>query len=157
MKFLLDAAEAVDWRPMIFLPGALVKKEFLELPVSFQNRIYLSYPTLPSDRTPGGKSELESLLKNHEIIGSHLSSQISALAATKILVEGLKRSGRDLSREKFIRSLEDLYDFRTGLTPNITYGPNRRIGSMGAHIGTIDLEKKKVLPVGRWITLSRGR
>ena len=85
-----------------------------------------------------------------------MTTQISALVAAKILVEGLKRTGKDLSREKFIRSLEKLYEFQTGLTPRITYGPNRRIGALGSHIVTIDLEKKSFSPVGQWITVSNS-
>jgi ABC-type branched-subunit amino acid transport system substrate-binding protein len=156
LKSLLDAAEKINWRPHVFQPGALVRKEILGLPAGFQKRIYLSYPTLHSDQTPAGKFEFQALLKRHGLSVKHLTSQISAFVAAKILVEGLKRTGRDLSREKFIRSLEKLYQFQTGLTPLITYGPNRRIGALGSHIVTIDLEKKNFVPVGEWIALSGG-
>lgn len=154
LKILLEAGEKINWRPHIFLPGALVKREIFDLPVGFQQKIYLSYPTLPSDQTEAGISEFQTLIKEHELSVKHLTSQISALVAAKILVEGLKRSGKDLSREKFIRALEKLYEFQTGLTPRITYGPNRRIGAMGSHIVTIDLEKKNFAPVGQWIAVS---
>jgi hypothetical protein len=50
--------------------------------------------------------------------------------------------------------LEKLYEFQTGLTPLITYGPNRRIGALGSHIVTVDLEKKNFEPVGQWIEIS---
>jgi len=154
LKTLLEAADRADWRPHIFLPGAFVEKEILELPVAFQKRIYLSYPTLPSDQTPAGISEFQTFLEKHELSVKHLTSQISAYIAAKILVEGLKRTGRDLSREKFIHSLEKLYEFQTGLTPRLTYGPNRRIGALGSYIVTIDLEKKNFTPVGGWIDIS---
>jgi ABC-type branched-subunit amino acid transport system substrate-binding protein len=154
LKSLLEAAEKIDWRPHIFLPGALVQKEILGLPAGFQNKIYLSYPTLPSDQTPAGMTEFQTLLQRHDISAKHLTSQISAFVAAKILVEGLKRTGKDLSREKFMRSLEKLYEFQTGLTPLITYGPNRRIGALGSHIVTVDLENKNFAPVGKWIEIS---
>jgi ABC-type branched-subunit amino acid transport system substrate-binding protein len=154
LKPLLEAAEKTDWRPHILLPGAFIKKEILELPVSFQNRIYLSYPTLPSDQTPAGIAEFKALLKQHQLSARHVSSQITAFVAAKILVEGLKRTGKDLSREKFMRSLEKLYDFKTGLTPRISYGPNRRIGARGSHIVTVDLKNKNFAPVGEWIDIS---
>jgi ABC-type branched-subunit amino acid transport system substrate-binding protein len=154
LKTLLEAADKVDWRPHVFLPGAFIEKGILELPVAFQKKIYLSYPTLPSDRTPAGVSEFQTLLKKHELSVKHLTSQISAYVAAKILVEGLKRTGRELSREKFIGSLEKLYEFQTGLTPRLTYGPNRRIGALGSHIVTVDLEKKDFTPVGGWIEIS---
>jgi len=154
LKTLLEAADRADWRPHVFLPGALVEKELLELPAGFHKRIYLSYPTLPSDQTPAGISEFRTLLEKHELPVKNLTSQISAYVAAKVLVEGLKRTGRDLSREKFIHSLEKLYDFQTGLTPRLTYGPNRRVGALGSYIVTIDLEKKNFAPVGGWIDIS---
>jgi len=154
LKTLLEAAEKINWRPHILLPGAFVQKEILGLPVSFQDKIYLSYPTLPSDQSPAGMAEFEALLKQHELSAKHLTSQITAFVAAKILVEGLKRTGKDLSREKFIHSLEKFYEFQTGLTPRLSYGPNRRIGALGSHIVTVDLENKNFTPVGQWIALS---
>ena len=122
--------------------------------MGFQKRIYLSYPTLPSDQTPAGVSEFQALLEKHELSVKHLTSQISAYVAAKIFVEGLKRTGSELSREKFIHSLEKFYQFQTGLTPRVTYGPNRRIGALGSHIVTVDLENKKFTPFGDWIDIS---
>jgi ABC-type branched-subunit amino acid transport system substrate-binding protein len=79
---------------------------------------------------------------------------MSAYTAVKILVEALRRAGRNLSREELIRALEGFYEYSTGLTPAITYGPNRRIGAMGAHVVTVDLEKKQFLSASRWISIN---
>ena len=79
-----------------------------------------------------------------------MAAQISAYSAAKILVEALKRAGKDVSREKLIQSLEGLYEYQTGLTPAITYGPNRRVGAMGAYIVAIDLNGKQFVPASGW-------
>jgi len=76
------------------------------------------------------------------------------LSAAKILGEGLKRVGKDLSREKLIQVLEGLYEYPTGLTPAITYGPNRRIGALGAYIVNVDLKEKQFVPASGWINLN---
>jgi ABC-type branched-subunit amino acid transport system substrate-binding protein len=154
LKSLLEAADRINWWPQVFLPGALIEKEILALPAGFHRKIYLSYPTLPSDQTPAGMAEFKAFLKQHDVSAKHLTSKITAFVAAKILVEGLKRTGKELSREKFVRSLEKLYEYQTGLTPRITYGPNRRIGARGSHIVTIDLAKTNVSPVGQWMALS---
>lgn len=45
------------------------------------------------------------------------------------VVEGLKRAGRDLTREKFIQALEGIRDWRPeGLGAPITFGPTRHHG-----------------------------
>ncbi len=60
--------------------------------------------------------------------------QRQALAAAKILVEALRRTGRDLTPERLVDTLESLQDFRTGLVPPVSYSATRRIGSDGAWI-----------------------
>ena len=72
----------------------------------------------------------------------------------KILVEALKRTGKNLTREELIKTLEGFYEYPTGLTPAITYGPNRRVGAMGAYVVTVDLQKKQFVPVGGWIGIN---
>jgi hypothetical protein len=71
--------------------------------------------------------------------------------AAKILIEALKRVGKDLSREKLIQALEELHQYPTGLTQPISYGPNRRVGATGAYIVTIDLKEKQFVPVSGWV------
>lgn len=154
LKVLLEEAEKLNWLPYVFMPGAHIKEEMFLIPPAFQKKIYLSYPILPADQTPAGMDELKTLLDKHKIPMKHWTSQVSALTAAKILVEGLKGAGRDLSRVKFIHSLEQLYQFQTGLTPSITFGPNRRIGALGSHVVTLDLEKKDFVRVGGWVAVS---
>jgi ABC-type branched-subunit amino acid transport system substrate-binding protein len=74
-----------------------------------------------------------------------------ALAAAKIFTESLKRAGRDLSREKLITALEGLYEYETGVTPNITFGPNRRVGSKGSYVVAIDPAKKGFVSASGWV------
>jgi ABC-type branched-subunit amino acid transport system substrate-binding protein len=46
-----------------------------------------------------------------------------------ILVEGLKRAGKDLTREKFVAAMETIKDYtEEGLVPGITFGPTRHHG-----------------------------
>ncbi len=84
-------------------------------------------------------------------------AQLSAYSSSLILIEGLKRSGRDLSREKLIINLERLYEFDTGFTPLITYGPNRHIGALGAYIVTVDPPKagrEDFIASKEWVVLT---
>jgi hypothetical protein len=40
------------------------------------------------------------------------------------------------------------------MTPPITYGPNRRVGAMGAYIITVDLKEKNFVPVSGWVAIN---
>ncbi|MCI0486430.1 MAG: ABC transporter substrate-binding protein [Blastocatellia bacterium] len=148
---LMKEAERLDWHPDIFIPGSLAGRSVFDAPASFKGKVFLSFPTSPSDQTREGLMELSRLAAKHKIPAKHLAAQVSAYSAARILVEGLRLAGRDLSREKLITALEGLYELETGLTARITFGPNRRVGALGAYVVTIDPEKKQLLPASGWV------
>jgi ABC-type branched-subunit amino acid transport system substrate-binding protein len=153
IAFMKEAAGA-EWFPSIFLLSTISAKEIFEVSPRFDRKIFFSFPTSPADQTPEGIKEFRAFAAKYKLPPNHLAVQISAYSAAKILVEALKRAGKDLSREKLISALEGLYQYPTGLTPAITYGPNRRIGAMGAYVVTIDLEKKEFQPASGWIDVN---
>ena len=148
---LLREAEKLHWSPELYLPGAITGQEILTAPASFDHKIFLSFPTSPAAQTQQGLKDFRALAEKHQLPAHHLAAQLSAYAAAQVLVEGLKRGGRDLSREKLIAALEGLYEFESGVTPALTYNPNRRIGALGAYIVSLDLNKKQFVPVSGWL------
>lgn len=74
--------------------------------------------------------------------------QSVAYGAAKTFVEATKLSGRQLSRATLLASLEQLNDFKTGVVPPLTFGPNRRIGASGCYIVGLDLSRKQYVPLG---------
>jgi ABC-type branched-subunit amino acid transport system substrate-binding protein len=140
----ITAAAAVEWTPHVFLLGALTTRELVDtLPVAFKDRVFLAFPTVPTDVGPTGLAELRALEQKYKFAPGHTASKLNAFAAAKIFTEALKRAGRDLSREKLVTALEGLYEYDTGVTPSITFGPNRRVGSMGSYVVSIDLAKRE--------------
>ena len=81
---------------------------------------------------------------------------ISDSSAAQALAEGLKRAGRDLSRERLIGALEGFYEFNTGLGPPLTFGPNRRVGADGAHVVAVDVERRQYVPSIGWVSADAG-
>ena len=149
--FIKEAAD-VGWSPNIFLLGTLTGRDLTKtVPLSFKERVLVAFPAVPSDITSAGKDELRALQEKYKFAIRQVASQIASLAAAKVFVEGLRRSGQDLSREKLIASLEGLSEFETTLTPRITFGQNRRVGANGAYILKIDPEKKEFVVGGGWV------
>ncbi|MCA1579254.1 MAG: ABC transporter substrate-binding protein [Acidobacteria bacterium] len=147
----ITAAAAANWTPHVFLLGSLASRDLLKtLPLSFKDRVFLAFPTVPNDVGPAGIAELRALEEKYKFAPRHIASQLSAFAAAKIFTEALKRAGRDLTREKLITALEGLYEYDTGVTPSITFGPNRRVGAMGAYVLSIDPAKKEFVSSG-WV------
>jgi ABC-type branched-subunit amino acid transport system substrate-binding protein len=46
----------------------------------------------------------------------------------RVLVEGLRRAGPDLSREGFIRAVESMHNFSLGVANTLDYGPRDHAG-----------------------------
>ena len=138
LRALLDAAAQAGWHPDVLVPGPLAGTMLFDAPAAFAGRLHLAYPTLPQDRQDWGLREISRLLAASDLPRAHVQAAISAHAAAKVLVEGLRRAGRELGRRELVGQLEKLYEFETGLTPAITYTANRRVGARGAYVVSPD-------------------
>jgi len=151
---MLKAAETADWAPSIYMLGTLVGRNIGDaITTKMKDKIFLAFPTVPADVSAAGASEYSTLLQRNKLQSTHAASQASAIAAAKILVHALELCGKDLSRERLITTLDGLYEYDTGLMPKITFGPNRRIGALGAYIVTIDPERKLFPASLEWIAV----
>lgn len=155
LRRLADEAGRRGWKPDLMLPGVFAGKGMFDIPATYEGRVFLAYSSIPADHTAKGVSEFEKLHTDYDIDYRHSTTQISAFVAAKILVEGLKRAGRDLSRERLVRELEGLSDFQPGLMPPISYNATRRIGALGGYVVALDLGEKKLSPAGKWIGLEQ--
>jgi ABC-type branched-subunit amino acid transport system substrate-binding protein len=134
--------------PRIYLLSSLLSRPLTTLPAVFDRRVFLAYPTLSSDITPQGRLEYQELASTYSWPNDYIQARLAALAAAKLFVEGLRKAGRNLSRVRLVEGLESLYGFETGVTPRLSYGPNRRIGARGAHVVTVDVVNQTYAPVG---------
>jgi branched-chain amino acid transport system substrate-binding protein len=68
-----------------------------------------------------------------------------------IFCEALKRAGRDLTREGFIKAMESMSNFNTGgLAGVIDFGPNRHFADTSGRVFKADLDKKTWVPITNW-------
>jgi ABC-type branched-subunit amino acid transport system substrate-binding protein len=130
----LEAAATRGWFPYVLAPGALAGGLLAEVSSGFEERLYLAYPTLPQDRKPWALREVSRLLEGNELARSHVQAVLSAYSSAAVLVEALRRAGKDLGRRELTTELEGFYQFDTGLTPPITFTANRRVGAQGAYV-----------------------
>jgi ABC-type branched-subunit amino acid transport system substrate-binding protein/cytochrome c553 len=149
-EFYRAAATAGSY-PFLFAPSALAGRELLSAPAGFTGRIFCSFPALSSDQTPAGRRELLQLASNADF--SEGSVPRTALSSAKLLVHGLRQAGKELSREKLVEILENLYGYSTEQTPAVTFTRNRRVGADGAHVVGIDMQKKSLISPSTWVPL----
>ncbi|MFN7178812.1 c-type cytochrome [Hyphomonas sp.] len=82
---------------------------------------------------------------------SAILAEADAYSAAAVMVESLMRTGRDVSRAGFVERLESVRDFKGAMTPALTFGPNRHVGSRGAEIVRYDPAKATLATSGVWV------
>ena len=146
-----NAAAATDWTPLLLAPGLLAERDVFDLPSAFGRKVLLAYASLPTDYSPAGTAEFETLHEKYGFGYDFGIAQVSAYTAAKVLVAGLEQAGRNLTREELRAGLERLDGFHPGLVPPIRYDALRRTGSVGVHIVPVDLEAGRFSEPVRWI------
>jgi ABC-type branched-subunit amino acid transport system substrate-binding protein len=80
-------------------------------------------------RDKDGKAVADILTRHEPKIVGKENTGLAGATAIILAVEGLKRAGRNLTRESYVEAMESVKGFTTiGLTGPITFGPNRRHG-----------------------------
>jgi ABC-type branched-subunit amino acid transport system substrate-binding protein len=151
LKSFLDAAKSIRWNPYLLLPGSMLDGDILGAHKDLTDRLFLALPTLPSDRSREGVTGFKTLREKFGFSTRHLATEVSAYCAAQVLVQGLKLAGREVSRKKLVTALEGLYDYDTGLTPKLRYGPNQHIGALGAYMVTLDKKTGQIKPASDWM------
>ncbi len=150
MSFMQEAGK-LNWFPTVLSPAGAIGAAVFSAPVGFDRKVFFSFATAPVDHTAAAIAEFRALGEKYKLPSTSVATQVSAYATAKILVEAIRRAGKDVTREKLIQTLEGFHQYATGLTPAVTFGPNRRIGAMGAYVVTVDLKEKKLLAASDWI------
>jgi ABC-type branched-subunit amino acid transport system substrate-binding protein len=138
--------------PYVFGPGALFGDELFSAPKAFAGRLFVSFPALATDQTDEGRRDFLSLADNGKFSKGGFATRLAALSAAEVMLKAMQQTGRDLTRERLIEELEHLYQFSTGQTPAVTFGPNRRVGADGAHVVSVDLERGRLASPATWVT-----
>lgn len=144
---LLRAAEPLGWRPHLLLTGAAADPSLFALPPSFDGRIFVALPAMEG----APPRPYQEMAATRSLPREHLSAQLTALAAAEVLGEALRRTGRELTRERLIEQLEGLRKLQTAYAPPVTYGPLRRIGANGAYVLKVDLAQRRLADAGGWV------
>jgi cytochrome c553 len=95
----------------ILVPASVAHPAFFD---RHEGSLYLSLPMLPSD--------------------VHSPSVSAALASASLLVDALRRTGRDLTRDGLMEAIDATSKLETGYGPPLTFRPDRHVGSTGAWI-----------------------
>ena len=147
------AAERLRWAPWILAPGALSARAAAAAPLLFDGKVFLAYPARPPVERSRTRDSLPAVEARVGAREGHAGARAFARAAAAVFAEALRQTGRHLTRERLVESLENLHDFDAGLGPRLGYGPGRRVGAHGAYVVAVDLARRTVRPVSGWISI----
>ncbi|APR87719.1 Extracellular ligand-binding receptor precursor [Minicystis rosea] len=123
------------------------------IPTALRERVLFVRAALPRTALAEGASQLAAVLRQHGVAERHLPFQIGAAVAARVLEEGLRRAGDPPTRDGLMTSLESLRDFETGLSPPLSFGRNRHVGVLGAHVLRLDEVQGAPARAPTWIGL----
>ncbi|HET7403959.1 MAG TPA: ABC transporter substrate-binding protein [Usitatibacter sp.] len=145
------AADASGWHPALLAAGTLAGRAAGRLPQAFQGRFFLAYPTAPPRGNTG--DAFDRFAAKHRLAAANELPAFSSFVAASLLVDALRRTGREVSREGLVAELEATTAYGSLLAQPIRYGPRRRIGALGGHVVAPAPDGSGFRAVSGWIAL----
>jgi ABC-type branched-subunit amino acid transport system substrate-binding protein len=143
-------ADSRGWRPLFVAPAPMVGDALTSAPSGFLGSVYLASPFEAPDPSSQKLEEFFLLGEKYGVGKGHRTFQFLAYSGAILLEEGLKRSGRGVTRETFVDSIGNVWKLETGVTPPLTYTPNRRAGAVGAAILGVAKDTRRLVPAAPW-------
>ena len=148
---VLREARRTNWRPrfMGWTPAAVDKVVSLAGKAA-EGYLAVQYVDFSDDGVEMGL--YRQLLETHAPDRSPAMYHAFGFWIAEVLVEGLQRAGRDLTREGLVEALETLEGWDASLGPPLTYGPGLRGGrNTAAFLARADVKARRMVRATDWI------
>jgi branched-chain amino acid transport system substrate-binding protein len=150
--FILKEAKRIHYRAVYFTSTASMTKKILDLCGSAADYTKGLYCTGivndPISENTAGIRELKRNIAKYGMCKITNFYNGYGYQHAKTLVEGLRRAGKNLTREGLIRAFETFKNYNNGLLAPITWGPNRRAG--GNAVKMFKAKNGYWKPIGTW-------
>lgn len=149
---ILKEMANLGYRPRVLASFTLADPVMFVLARELWEGVYVDLAGQVSPLTaPEALRALEILTRHEPKLKGREYAALYGAVSMMLAVEGLKRAGRDLTREKLVEALESIRDWRAeGLGYPITFGPDRRHGLNAVRL--MRAEKGVLVPVTGWQT-----
>jgi ABC-type branched-subunit amino acid transport system substrate-binding protein len=144
---ILKKRHQQNWAPLV-VTVSIATDYILEVPEESEG-LLISQVVPPLDEKFPNAALYNKLRKKYYPDSTANLSAFEAFENAIVLVEGLKRAGKDLTRDKFIRAMESIHDFDIGGGPNfkVTYGPTDHNGLTSKSIYLMIVHGGKLFPL----------
>jgi len=128
---IVKRGRAAGWNPLYLTVSFVGTEAFIKAAGKAAEGTVITQVIPPYNRT-----DLPTVALYHKALKQHFPEaqpsfvSLEGFVDAMVLVEGLKRAGRDVTREKLIDAIESIKDFDIGLGPalKLTYGPRDHKG-----------------------------
>lgn len=138
LEALARELRVLNWSVGVFGSAESLGAAALALPADPVTQLTLAASVAVAASYDDQPTDYQELITAAKLPREASAFQITAFAGAKLLEETLRRTGRGLTRSSFLRHLKATKDFRTGVSPLLTFGETRRAGSGSAMILVLD-------------------
>jgi ABC-type branched-subunit amino acid transport system substrate-binding protein len=154
---VVELARAAKWNPIFFVNSGANVDGFLQQ-VGKDGEGVLVGETVPSPT----RTNIPTIAKFQKLLKQYYPSEKPGFTNFKgyitgvVLCEGLKRTGKDLTRERFREAMENIRNFNVGLGKGmeVSYSPTDHFGMHKYIFGTV--QNGDVVAVTNWKSLKKN-
>jgi len=139
-----------NWYPHLLLPDLSLISSIANTSQEFRNHVYFASSIVSSGHSREGLVNFLQFNERHKLGQNYIAAQVVAYTATAVLVEGLKRAGKQLNRENLIEALEGIQKLETGMVPPLSFGVSHRMGDSGAYILKVNPQSGRLELATAW-------
>ena len=128
---IVKQAHTIGWRPQFLTVSFVGTEEFIREAGPDAEGTIITQVMPPYDRTEYPTVALyRKCLSKYSPGEAPTFVSLEGFVDAMVFVEGLKRAGKDVTREKFIAGIESIHDMNAGLGPKLVlnYGPSDHKG-----------------------------
>jgi branched-chain amino acid transport system substrate-binding protein len=108
-----------------------------------------AYDDLTNPKIVQWQADMKKYNPNEQIGGFALSGWVEA----QILTEGLRRAGKDLTRESFLKAMDSIKDYKDSILPTISYSADDHAGTKTGYFQKADAKAGKWITFTDWMTV----
>jgi len=141
---ILSEMPKLGWKPTVVINASAADPKLLELSgIAGEGAFVQMAFAMYTDDPPGVREYRELMAKYAPDAKLSNFAMWGGFISAKLLTEGLRRAGKDVTREKLVEAMETISDFKTDVFPPISYGPKVRAGASGAYYAEIEGDRFK--------------
>lgn len=119
-----------------------------------QSKTYLALGADAGRLSRQGKAAFSRFASVHKIpMDEDVFDLANAYTLATLSIDILMRSGRKLSTSEFVAQLEQVSSYIGGVTPPLSFGPNRRVGNTGSLVIALGPSANEIASSSEWIAL----